>query len=158
MVETFYIEPDTRILLLAYTNKAVDEICKALENINPKVGFIRLGSELYCEPAYRKYLIENVLSTCNRRAQVNERIARCRIFVGTVTTLSGKQEIFRMKRFDVAIVDEATQILEPHILGLLCHRNDEGQNTIGKFILIGDHKQLPAVVLQSPVHTAVHDE
>ncbi|MDR0658162.1 MAG: AAA family ATPase [Mediterranea sp.] len=158
MVETFYIEPDTRILLLAYTNKAVDEICKALENITPKVGFIRLGSELYCEPAYRKYLIENVLSTCNRRAQVNERIARCRIFVGTVTTLSGKQEIFRMKRFDVAIVDEATQILEPHILGLLCHRNDEGQNTIGKFILIGDHKQLPAVVLQSPVHTAVHDE
>jgi hypothetical protein len=158
IVETFYAEPDAQILLLAYTNKAVDEICKALRNITPMVDFIRLGSELPCEPAYREYLIENVLSACNRRAEVNERIARCRIFVGTVTTLSGKQDIFRLKRFDVAIVDEATQILEPHILGLLCNCNDEGQNTIGKFILIGDHKQLPAVVLQSSVHTAVHDE
>ncbi|MDR3118981.1 MAG: AAA family ATPase [Mediterranea sp.] len=158
MVETFYAAPDARILLLAYTNKAVDQICKALENISPAVGFIRLGSESSCDPAYRKYLIENMLSGCNRRAEVTERIARCRIFVGTVTTLSGRQEIFRLKRFDVAIVDEATQILEPQILGLLCARNDEGQDAIGKFILIGDHKQLPAVVLQSSVHTAVHDE
>jgi len=158
MVETFHAEPDAQILLLAYTNKAVDEICKALTNINPKVDFIRLGSELSCDPVYREYLIENVLESCNRRAEVNERIARCRIFVGTVATLSGKQEIFRLKRFDVAIVDEATQILEPQILGLLCNRNDEGQNTIGKFILIGDHKQLPAVVLQSSVHTEVYDE
>jgi hypothetical protein len=157
MVETFYAEPDTRILLLAYTNKAVDEICKALGSIAPTVDFIRLGSELSCEPAYREHLIENVLSACNRRAEVNERMARCRIFVGTVITLSGKQEIFRLKRFDVAIVDEATQILEPQMLGLLCGRNGEGRHMVGKFILIGDHKQLPAVVLQSSAHTAVHD-
>ena len=158
MVETFYQEPDAQILLLAYTNKAVDEICKALRSITPQVDFIRLGSELSCEPQYREHLIENVLSSCNRRSEVNDRIARCRIFVGTVATLSGKQEIFRLKRFDVAIVDEATQILEPQILGLLCHRNEEGRNTIGKFILIGDHKQLPAVVLQSSVHTEIYDE
>ncbi|NDV81270.1 DEAD/DEAH box helicase [Bacteroides sp. 51] len=158
MVETFCEEPGAQILLLAYTNKAVDEICKALRNITPKVDFIRLGSELSCEPQYREYLIENVLSSCNRRSAVNDRISRCRIFVGTVATLSGKQEIFRLKRFDVAIVDEATQILEPQILGLLCHRNEDGRNTIGKFILIGDHKQLPAVVLQSSVHTEIHEE
>jgi len=158
MVETFYSEPDTQILLLAYTNKAVDEICKALKSITPGVDFIRLGSELSCEPLYREYLIENVLASCNRRSEVQERIIRCRIFVGTVATLSGKQDIFRLKRFDVAIVDEATQILEPQILGLLCNRNDEGVHTIGKFILIGDHKQLPAVVLQSSAHTEVYDK
>ena len=158
MVETFYQEPDTQILLLAYTNKAVDEICKALQNITPSVDFIRIGSELSCEPSYREHLIENVLSSCQRRSEVKERISRCRIVVGTVATLSGKQDIFRLKSFDVAIVDEATQILEPQLLGLLCNRNDEGRNTIGKFILIGDHKQLPAVVLQSSVHTKISDE
>lgn len=158
MVETFYMEPENQILLLAYTNKAVDEICKALKSITPEVDFIRLGNELSCEPQYREHLIENVLSSCNRRSEVNERIDRCRIFVGTVATLSGKQEIFRLKRFDVAIVDEATQILEPQILGLLCNRNERGQNTIGKFILIGDHKQLPAVVLQSSEQTEVYNE
>lgn len=68
-------------------------------------------------------------------------------FVGTVATLSAKTELFRLKTFDVALIDEATQILEPQLLGLLCMRGVTGGNAIGKFVLIGDHKQLPAVVL-----------
>lgn len=79
-------------------------------------------------------------------------------FVGTVATLSSKTELFRLKTFDVAIVDEATQILEPQLLGLLCTRNPAGADAIGKFILIGDHKQLPAVVLQSSEQSEVCDE
>lgn len=157
MVETFHAVPDTNLLLLAYTNRAVDEICKALRNITPEVDFIRVGSELSCDPAYRDYLIENVLASCSRRAEVNDRIIRCRIFVGTVATLSGKSELFRLKRFDAAIIDEATQILEPQLLGLLCGRDADGRNAIGKFILIGDHKQLPAVVVQSTAQTEVYD-
>ncbi|KAB3946228.1 DEAD/DEAH box helicase, partial [Bacteroides uniformis] len=103
-------------------------------------------------------LIENVLEPCATRRQVQERIARCRVFVGTVATLSSKTELFRLKTFDVAIVDEATQILEPQLLGLLCTRNPAGADAIGKFILIGDHKQLPAVVLQSSEQSEVCDE
>ena len=53
---------------------------------------------------------------------------------------------------------EATQILEPQLLGLLCTRNPAGADAIGKFILIGDHKQLPAVVLQSSEQAEVCDE
>jgi superfamily I DNA and/or RNA helicase len=34
----------------------------------------------------------------------------------------------------------------------------DGQNAVGKFVLIGDHKQLPAVVLQSKEDSEVHDE
>ena len=89
---------------------------------------------------------------------MQERIARCRIFVGTVATLSSKTDLFRLKRFDVALIDEATQILEPQLLGLLCTRTPDGADAIGKFILIGDHKQLPAVVQQAAPYSEVQDE
>lgn len=157
MVETFYGEDGTQLLLLSYTNRAVDEICKALSSIRPEVDFIRVGSELACDHAYRGHLIENELALCARRTEVVERIERCRIFVGTVASISGKPELFRLKTFDVAIVDEATQILEPQLLGILCARNAAGNDAVGKFILIGDHKQLPAVVLQRAEHSEVHD-
>lgn len=158
MVELFHTEPDTQILLLAYTNRAVDEICKSLISITPQLDFIRIGSELSCDVQYRPFLIENVLADCVRRTEVNERITRCRVFVGTVATLSGKSELFRLKHFDVAIIDEATQILEPQLLSIFCGKSENGKNAVDKFVLIGDHKQLPAVVLQPTEQTEVYNE
>ena len=158
MVETFHADKDSQILLLSYTNRAVDEICKSLASIRPAVDFIRVGSELSCDEAYRGHLIENELASCTRRADVYERIRNCRIMVGTVAAISGKPELFRLKHFDVAIVDEATQILEPQLLGILCAHGEGDRNAIDKFILIGDHKQLPAVVLQKAEQSAIYDE
>ena len=158
MVETFHADKDVQILLLSYTNRAVDEICKSLASIRPAVDFIRVGSELSCDETYRTHLIENELASCNRRSEVYERIRSCRIIVGTVAAISGKPELFRLKHFNVAIIDEATQILEPQLLGILCARGEEGGNAIDKFILIGDHKQLPAVVLQSSEQSVIYEE
>lgn len=158
MVETFHADKGVQILLLSYTNRAVDEICKSLASIRPAVDFIRVGSELSCDETYRTHLIENELASCNRRSEVYERIRSCRIIVGTVAAISGKPELFRLKHFNVAIIDEATQILEPQLLGILCARGEEGGNAIDKFILIGDHKQLPAVVLQSSEQSAIYEE
>lgn len=158
MVEHFYACPSTQVLLLAYTNRAVDEICRSLSAILPQVDYIRVGSELSCDARFRKHLLENVLAECNNRREVNIRMADCRIYVGTVASIASKPELFKLKHFDVAIVDEATQILEPQLLGILCARFKDGRNRIGKFILIGDHKQLPAVVLQSNEQSEVHDE
>ena len=158
MVETFHADKEAQILLLSYTNRAVDEICKSLASIRPAVDFIRVGSELSCDENYRSHLIENELSSCNRRSEVYERIRDCRIIVGTVAAISGKPELFRLKHFNVAIIDEATQILEPQLLGILCARGEDDRNAIDKFILIGDHKQLPAVVLQNTEQSAIYDE
>ena len=158
MVEHFYACPSTQVLLLAYTNRAVDEICRSLSAILPQVDYIRVGSELSCDARFRKHLLENVLAECNNRREVNIRMADCRIYVGTVASIASKPELFKLKHFDVAIVDEATQILEPQLLGILCARFKDGRNGLGKFILIGDHKQLPAVVLQSNEQSEVHDE
>lgn len=155
MVTSFYEMPQSNILLMAYTNRAVDEICKSISSIEPKIDFIRVGSELSCEEGYRTQLIENVLSDCKRRSEVNQRISSCRVFVGTLSSISNKSDLFRMRTFDVAIIDEATQILEPQLLNVMCVKNEAGGNAIRKFVLIGDHKQLPAVVLQNEMHSQV---
>ena len=91
MVEAFLRE-GKQILLLSYTNRAVDEICKALSNITPAVSFMRIGSELSCEEAYRPHLAEEMLKDCPNRRAVQERIAGCSIFVGTVATLTLSEE------------------------------------------------------------------
>ena len=158
MVEKFYAQPDTQILLLAYTNRAVDEICSSLNSIMPQIDYIRIGSELSCDTRYRGHLVENVLEALNNRKEVRRRLEACRVYVGTVASLSSKTELFKLKRFDVAIVDEATQILEPQLLWILSAKSSDGRDSVGKFILIGDHKQLPAVVLQSKESSEVFDE
>jgi len=158
MVEITYSDPDKHVLLLAYTNRAVDEICKSILSIDGSLRFIRIGSELSCEEQYRKFLLENVLAGCGKRTEVVNMISTCRIFVGTVASLANKNELFMLKTFDLAIIDEATQILEPQLTGILCAKNKEGRDAIAKFVLIGDHKQLPAVVLQSKKSSVIKDE
>ncbi|MGL4851859.1 MAG: DEAD/DEAH box helicase [Phocaeicola sp.] len=155
MVELFHEDNKKQILLLAYTNRAVDEICQMLSKLEPQAPYIRVGNELTCDPRFRERLIENVLASCNNRKEVRNRLQACRIYVGTVASISGKPELFRLKQFDVAIVDEATQILEPQLLAILCARTADGKEGVGKFVLVGDHKQLPAVVLQRSEDTEV---
>lgn len=149
MVDDF-LSQEKQLLLLSYTNRAVDEICKMLEHIEPVPDYIRIGSELSCEETYRPHLLENILDGLINRHEVRERLEHCCVFVGTVSTISAKPELFHLKQFDVALIDEATQILEPQLLGILCAQTPEGKDAVGRFVLIGDHKQLPAVV-QQPV-------
>ena len=157
MVETELQKNKTNILLLAYTNRAVDEICKALSDINQSLPYIRIGSELNCAPEFRPHLLENYLEKCNNRQDVAEVIKHCRIFAGTVASVWNKPELFSLKHFDLAILDEATQLLEPHLLGIFCARNISGKNAVDRFVMIGDHKQLPAVVLQSKEESRVNE-
>ena len=157
MVETEIRKNKTGVLLLAYTNRAVDEICKALTGISESLPFIRIGSELNCSPEFRSYLLENYLENCQKRNDVSEIIRHCRIFVGTVASVWNKPELFQLKHFNLAIIDEATQLLEPHLLGIFCAKNETGKNAIDRFVLIGDHKQLPAIVLQSKEESRVND-
>lgn len=157
MVETELQKNGTNILLLSYTNRAVDEICKALSDISRSLPYIRIGSELNCAPEFRPHLLENSLEKCNNRQDVAEVIKRCRIFVGTAASVWNKPELFTLKHFDLALIDEATQLLEPHLLGIFCARNISGENAVERFVLIGDHKQLPAVVLQSKEESRVSE-
>ena len=157
MVEASLKNTESNILLLSYTNRAVDEICKALESIHQSLPYIRIGSELNCAAKYRNHLLDNCLDNCKRRSEVETVISTCRIFAGTVASVWNKPELFKLKQFDIAIIDEATQLLEPHLLGILCTRTQTGEDAVKRFVLIGDHKQLPAVVLQSKEESSVED-
>ncbi|MFK7772736.1 MAG: DEAD/DEAH box helicase [Saprospiraceae bacterium] len=145
-------ETDENILLLAYTNRAVDEICEAIVSIDKyaKDEYLRLGSAHSCGIDYQDQLFNAKIANISNRKELRGIINNHRIFVSTVAGIAGKQEIMQLKTFDRVIIDEASQIPEPMLVGLLPH--------FKRFLLIGDHKQLPAVVVQSPDASSVKDE
>lgn len=138
----YYIQTNSRIVLLAYTNKAVDEICEALQESGPDMAdhYIRIGSRAATGVAYRHRLLDQLMEPLTKRVEIKELLEKTRIFVATISSLQGKSELFNLVTFDVAIIDEASQLLEPTVVGLLTR--------FKKSILIGDHMQLPAISIQ----------
>ena len=146
------LHPNTNILLLSYTNRAVDEICSKLQGAH--ISFLRIGNALACQPQYQTYLLDNQIKNCSSLTQLQDMISETRVIVGTVTSINSAHAIFKYKQFSLAIIDEASQILEPHIIGLLSAMHGT-KPAIERFVMIGDHKQLPAVVQQSEQESAV---
>lgn len=146
LIEHYYNNTQDNILIIAYTNRAVDELC---ESINQAFGcnnkecdtYIRIGTELSCDLHYRHRLLQNISDKAKSREELRETLANHRIFIGTLASIVGKPEIFDIKKFNLSIIDEASQILEPQIIGIL--------PKVDKFIMIGDHKQLSTITLQS---------
>ena len=156
-INTQHSTPNTQpsILLLAYTNRAVDEICNMLTEND--IDYIRIGNEFSCDPKYSDHLLKEVLDDNATLNSIKSTIADARIVVATTSTMNSNAALFNIKHFDLAIIDEASQILEPNIIGLLTSQH-RGGRAIRKFILIGDHKQLPAVVQQSDTEVLIEDE
>ena len=153
-VQNSKLKAQSSILLLAYTNRAVDEICNMLtEN---ELDYIRIGNEFSCDPKYSDHLLKEVLDDNATLNSIKSTLADARIVVATTSTMNSNAALFNIKYFDLAIIDEASQILEPNIIGLLTVRHAE-RRAIDRFILIGDHKQLPAVVQQSDAETEIDD-
>lgn len=158
MVEEALNEPDTSTLLLSYTNRAVDEICAMLTDsgIADRTPFIRIGNELSCDKRFVPYLLKYSLDDCPKLTDIQQKMARTRIFVGTTTAINNRLNLFTLKHFQLAIIDEASQILEPDLIGILSARHQQ-HNAIDKFVLVGDYKQLPAIAQQSVEEAAVTD-
>lgn len=146
LINFYYHHTNVNILVLAYTNRAVDEIAETLNRNEMQNHYLRLGNKEASE------LEENMLSYLSENMDIEtigNKIENTRIFLSTVFSALTTPEIFSLKKFDIAIIDEASQILFPHLIGILAEVN--------KFILIGDEKQLPAVVQQPEESTKIND-
>ena len=137
------------LLLTAYTNRAVDEICSMLEDAG--IDYLRIGYEASCDPRFSHRLLDRVLAEKPRLDDIRRQLQEVRVVVSTTSMLQSRSFLLEIKHFSLCIVDEASQILEPNIIGLL------SSNSIERFILIGDHKQLPAVVVQPDDEPTLHD-
>lgn len=140
------------LLLLAYTNRAVDEMCEVLVDLGGDIAesFLRIGSLNSIDSAFTDKLLDKKIEQVNRRAELKEVLEAHRIVVSTVASLAANMEILSLKKFRRVVIDEASQLLEPQLVGLLPQ--------FEQFILIGDHKQLPAVVVQPEEVSRVVDE
>ena len=139
------VNGQSSILLLAYTNRAVDEICNMLSE--HELDYIRIGNEYSCDSKYSDHLLQEVLDENTTLNSIKSTLSEAQIIVATTSTMNSRSALFNIKHFDLVIIDEASQILEPNIVGILTARQEEGR-AIDRFILVGDHKQLPAVVQQ----------
>ena len=135
------------ILLAAYTNRAVDEICAMLTDAG--LPFLRIGKAASCDPRFHDHLLDTALADTRRLEDARQLINRTLVIVSTTSMLQAQPWILQIKHFSLAIIDEASQILEPSLIGLLSCASVE------RFVLVGDYKQLPAVVQQPPEQTIV---
>lgn len=148
-------QPQQHVLLAAFTNRAVDEICSKL--VKAGLDFLRVGNRLSCDALYTPYLIEEKIERLHKLNEVEDMLRQAQIVVGTTASLSRNTALFKLNHFSLAIIDEASQLLEPHLLPLLMAEHN-GALAIARFVLIGDHKQLPAVVQQQERDSEVDDE
>ena len=152
LVDYHHSHTKQNILLLAYTNRAVDEICTAIESIDPlmKEKYLRIGSRYSTKEKFLPRMLSSKLEEIESRKQLLELLQNTRIFTSTVSSMLGKFDLLSLKKFDLVVIDEASQLLEPMLLGLV--------SQFTKVVLIGDHKQLPAVVTQSSTYSVVKEK
>ena len=154
MVRYLVRQTDEAVLLLAYTNRAVGEMCHALSgDTDPALhGYLVFGRDAGLDEQTQG---NSFVSFVEEHGATEGRAlaARSRVFVATVAMCTQHPEILQeLKRRRVrvtAIVDEAAQLLEPQVIGILAE--------VDRAILIGDERQLPAVVQQPAQLAAVTD-
>ena len=133
MAENLYKQTEECFAIIAFTNRAVDEICEHLQKAG--LPYIRLTKRPSTDPNTLSCLAKDL-----NLGDLHTKISDTRIFVSTQATFNSCYDIVHFKKFNTIIVDEASQLLEPQLIGLL--------PVFERFILIGDDKQLPAVVTQ----------
>ncbi|XP_064619573.1 DNA replication ATP-dependent helicase/nuclease DNA2-like [Lineus longissimus] len=122
------------VLLTSYTHSAVDNIL--LKLIQNKVDFLRLGRLEKIHPSVQPYSAEVLTRDIHSVAELESFYASKQIVATTCFGVT--HQLFTQRFFDVCIVDEASQILQPACMGPLFYAK--------KFALVGDPQQLPPVV------------
>ncbi|HZU68054.1 MAG TPA: AAA domain-containing protein [Ktedonobacteraceae bacterium] len=140
-----------RVMLAAFTNQAVDNMLKRLDDEGFH-DYVRLGHERSTDESIKNRLLQKLVEQEEDTLQgVRQILRKAAVIASTTATWSSdkydssaaaEREANRegsLLQFDVAIIDEAGQLTVPAILGALRFAK--------RFILVGDEKQLPPLVL-----------
>uniref|UniRef100_A0A8D2P1J1 DNA replication ATP-dependent helicase/nuclease n=1 Tax=Zosterops lateralis melanops TaxID=1220523 RepID=A0A8D2P1J1_ZOSLA len=105
------------------------------------IGFLRLGRAQKVHPDIQKYTEEEICRSRSIKSVTDlEEVYNSQPVVAT-SCMGVNHPIFVQKQFDFCIVDEASQISQLICLGpLFCSK---------RFVLVGDHQQLPPLVLNA---------
>ncbi|WP_290811381.1 AAA domain-containing protein [Halovivax sp.] len=127
------VERGERVLLSAFTNRAVDNALEAVldAGIDPE-RVVRFGTESGVREDMRHLRLERAGDPGARVAELDD------AQVVAATTAACGSRVMNEQSFDVALVDEAAQLTEPGTYAAI--------NLAERFVLVGDHQQLPPVV------------
>lgn len=133
------IDSGKKVLITAYTNRAVDNILKTLKDKFNCNDFIRFGSKFNIDPEIVPSTVNEIVQKYDMDSteQLKEEILSYSIYAST-TTSSVATLVFDNVDFDCVIVDEAGQMTEPSTLSVI--------TLAPRFLLFGDDKQLPPIV------------
>lgn len=156
-------ETDKKLVILSYTNRAVEEICQHL-NLQ-QIAYYRFGKnagqttvpaaegmadkaaaspDASSSLAIGKVDSHLLPSAHQYQLPMLPAIAENRVFVSTVHSFGAiSADLLHHVHLDEMLVDEASQIMEHNILGWMAR--------LPKSILIGDQNQLPPVILQQNI-------
>ncbi len=124
-----------RVLLSAFTNRAVDNALTAVRDIDVDVSdknIVRVGTDSGVADAMQDIKLDQTGSpeVCATAIQSASVIA--------ATTSTCGSRVMREQSFDIAVIDEASQLTEPNTLAAVALAD--------RVVLVGDHQQLPPVV------------
>lgn len=135
------------MLLTSYTHSAVDNLfCKLLDS-GLSDSMVRIGRESTCHLRVQSFLAQNLACVAEAastnstepvktpNANFLHNVVSSAKVVGVTALTAPKSPLLSGQHFDYVIVDEAGQINQPAILGAI--------TCADKFILVGDHMQLP---------------
>ena len=132
------IKKGQKVLLSAFTHRAIDNVLLKLveEGFH---DFIRIGNHESVDKDLHEYLVQEKISAfdIDSTGKIRELIESMPL-VACSSISSVSNAIIQHLTFDVSVVDEAGQLTEPGTVAIISQSN--------KFILVGDHKQLPPVI------------
>jgi DNA replication ATP-dependent helicase Dna2 len=140
-----------RVLLAAFTNQAVDNMLRRLD-AEGFHDYLRLGHERSVQGDVQSHLLKHMAApAADPAAAIHNLMGAMPVIASTTATWSSDRydlpfanqnehdQSGAPQLFDVAIIDEASQLTIPSILGALRFAR--------RFILVGDEQQLPPLVL-----------
>ncbi|KAJ1870832.1 DNA replication endonuclease-helicase Dna2 [Coemansia sp. RSA 990] len=129
------------VLLTSYTHAAVDNVL--LKLLDSGISMVRLGNRSKVHPRVARLLPPSASEATSVR-ELDEFFRNAQVVA--TTCLGTGHAVFSRRRFDFCIIDEASQITLPVCLGPLLEAR--------RFVLVGDHRQLPPLVRNSAARDA----